>query len=623
MRPAIALWITLAAAAFSLPGCDAGQFGALSRSEQPASPRERSLAPQWEPAAAPSDRHQAPTKAEDNAVAAREEPAAATGLLERPQESEGAADGQAAPEPMPRTARRIPPTDAPTEPPPAPQAAPATGTAELPASAAPVATAVERLTQLSNAFSQVAETIQPTVVQVLAEVRVSQLSGRGGGVQFQQRRLRPEDFFAPFGESFDLEPDNRPRSRRSTPGEYAQYDVPQPVGAGSGWIYDDEGHIVTSRHVVADADVISVRFFDGSETRAEIVGVDPPTDVAVLQIDARRMPQSARRVQLAKQAVKPGDIVFAVGSPFEYAFSVSQGIVSATERVVGILGPQGYENFIQTDAAINPGNSGGPLTNVRGEVVGMNTAIASQSGAFAGIGFATPVSMVRDVAEELIRAGKVSRGYLGAMISDDRRLLATFGTERGVVIEDVTPDSPAVRAGLRPGDVILAIGDRPLRSAAELRRTVAGKDPGDVIRLALARDGEQLRADVTLAELPTDAEQDERQRRQPPEEEAEAKSGDVLLKLGLQRLAPMSRPIAQQTGLDYAPGVLVLDVRQFSVAHSAGISQGDIVTDVMGQAVTTPEELRERLASSNLADGVRIRLRIPAGHSRFAVLTLP
>lgn len=625
MRSTAALCMMMTAAVL-FSGCDGDELARLDQADAPGRVESQSTPPQRQVPEPGGDAQQTASSSEAESPAARS--MLADDRAERPVPADetpvAAGDGRgnslpppaSAPAPLSRRESAAPsPGSAGT-------ARDSAGAQKMPETAPPVATAVERLSQLSDAFSQVAETIQPTVVQVLSEVHVSGLHQRQGGVQFQQRRVQPDEFFELFGDLFRSEPETRTQPRlRSPQDEYSQYDVPQPVGAGSGWIYDDQGHIVTSRHVVANADLVMVRFFNGEETRAEVVGVDPPTDVAVLKVDARALPQSARRVHLAEQPVKPGDIVFAVGSPFEYAFSVSQGIVSATGRVVGILGPQGYENFIQTDAAINPGNSGGPLTNVRGEVVGMNTAIASQSGAFAGIGFATPVSLITEVAEELLRDGTVSRGYLGAVISDDRRLLRTFGVETGVVVEDVAPDSPAARAGLRSGDVILMLEDQPLQSAADLRRTVAGRDLGDVIRLTFMRDGRRDKLEATLGQLPT--QQDPTGRRtKPVQEKPPEDGGDLLLKLGFQQLAPMTQAVAQQTGLPYAAGVLVLDVRRFSVADAAEIRRGHIVTDVMGKSVKTPDELREQLAAHDVED-VRISLRIPAGLRRYVVLSLP
>jgi len=351
---------------------------------------------------------------------------------------------------------------------------------------------------------------------------------------------------------------------------------------------------------------------------AALSGSDPQTDVAVLKTDKRGLIPA----KLATHGVEQGDIVLAVGSPFRYAFSLSQGIVSATGRRMGILGPQGYENFIQTDAAINPGNSGGPLTNARGEVVGMSTAIASRSGVFAGIGFAIPAEMIRDVADELIRKGKVERGYLGVMISDNRRLLASFGADRGVLVEDVVGDGPADRAGLTSGDVITAIAGQPVESATTLRRQVARTDPGETVQLSVLRDGQEVALDVTLEQQPVEESQADRSPQLSRPAPDDAMEAEALVKLGFERLQAITPEIARQYDLDPSWGVLVLEVRQFSAAAIAGLRRGHIITHALGQKVTDVDELRGAVEGQDLNKGVRMRVRVPGGPARFVLLSL-
>jgi serine protease Do len=238
---------------------------------------------------------------------------------------------------------------------------------------------------LSEAFKDVARVVEKSVVSIT----VYSKRPPTGGIPEELLPLLPPGR-APKGNS-----------------EFDDYDVPQQYGSGSGWIYDTKGHIITNNHVIDGADRIVVRFYDGSERDAKVVGVDTKTDIAVVKVKGDDLHPAKR----ADKPVDQGEIVFAFGSPFRFDFSMSQGIVSAKGRQLGILrGAQGYENFIQTDAAINPGNSGGPLTNIYGEVVGMNTAIASRTGAYNGLGFAIPVRMVEQVGDQLIENGKVSRG---------------------------------------------------------------------------------------------------------------------------------------------------------------------------------------------------------------------
>jgi serine protease Do len=485
------------------------------------------------------------------------------------------------------------------------------------------------LAELSAAFREVAKVARPSVVQVSAEARgprrgmrefsfpgdegldTDELFRRFFGEEFRRNPYFPQ---TPRGEQPQEEGGEGQRGRRRG---FEQYNIPQRIGEASGWIYDKQGHIVTNRHVVAGADVITVRFLDETEVEARIVGSDPQTDIAVLKVDKEDLTPA----KVATEPVEPGDIVMAIGSPFEYAFSISQGIVSATGRRVGILGPTGYENFIQTDAAINPGNSGGPLINVRAEVVGMNTAIATRNGVFAGVGFAIPVEMIRDIAEKLIRTGKVQRGYLGAFISDDPQLLKSFGAETGVLVEDTIAGTPAEKAGLKAGDVVLQIDGRPVRSAAELRRMIADTEPGKTIQLEILRDRKRTSVKVKVDELP--AQMTEPGAKVEIEQEEEGtEAGEALEKLGFQRLRTMTKQFAEQEGLAFHAGVVVLEVRPRSVAAAEGIREGDIITQVVGKDIETVEDLNALMEKQNLREGVRFRVRTPQGLSRFVLLKL-
>jgi serine protease Do len=479
--------------------------------------------------------------------------------------------------------------------------------------------ASQPLAALSEAFREVARKVKPCVVQVSAEVRPGAGAGRPGA-QISGPEL--EELLRRFGPLLELDPElqpffrGRPFERRGP--DYDEYNVPQPVSTASGWIYDDAGHIVTNHHVVAHADRIAVTFHDQSEAKAELVGSDPQTDVAVLQCDKDALTPA----RLATRRVDQGDIVLAVGSPFQYAFSVSQGIVSATGRRMGILGPHGYEDFIQTDAAINPGNSGGPVTNAQGEVVGMSTAIASRSGAFAGIGFAIPVEMIRGVVEELIQNGKVRRGYLGALISDDEDLLASFDVQGGVLIEDIIEGGPADQAGLKPGDVIVELGGEATDSAAQLRQRIAHTDPGETVDVEAVREGESVGLEVTLAEQPSQEEGRRAPSRPQQPRTPTTPGGETLGKLGFEQLQTLTDEVARQYRTDQSEGVLVLAVRPFSAAAAAGIRRGQIITHVIGQRVRSVEELARAVEDQDLEKGVRLRVRMPGGPARFVLLSL-
>lgn len=330
----------------------------------------------------------------------------------------------------------------------------------------------EYLAGLSRAFRHVAEIVQPSVVSI--QVR----------------------FVAPV----------------ASPGEDGTL-VRQ--GGGSGWVFDSDGHIITNAHVVKHADRIMVRFANGAEYPAQLVNSDRATDIAVLRVAARNL----HPARIAAADVRQGDMVFAFGSPFMYEFSMSQGVVSGTGRhaVHPARAVSAYEWFIQTDATINPGNSGGPLTNVYGEVVGMNTAIATHDGSFNGVGLAIPVHLVRKVVDQIIETGEMRRGFMGVILpmrDMDYALARSLGLERqGVIIEDLAGrDAPAALAGLLAGDVITHVNDEPIQSISHLRYTVSTYPPGTEVNIRLIRRNQPQKAVMVLAEHPPSSMPFERRR---------------------------------------------------------------------------------------------------------------
>jgi serine protease Do len=315
--------------------------------------------------------------------------------------------------------------------------------------------------QLGHAFGEAARRVEPAVVNINTE-----------------QVIRTRD---PFAEFFGWAP-QRDLKRSSL---------------GSGFVVDPQGYILTNYHVVRKADRISVKLNDGRTMDAAVVGSDAQTDLAVVKIRASGLPY----LKLAEgDQAEVGDWVLAFGSPFGLEKTMTAGIISAKGRVIG-AGP--YDNFIQTDAAINPGNSGGPLVNLQGEVVGINTMIASDSGGFQGVGFAIPSSMANGVYRQLVRSGKVTRGWLGVGLQeitpDVARSLRIEGTN-GVLVASVEPRSPAERAGLLRGDVVVAINGRDVRNPHELSLAVADSRPGVALRLAVLRNGRSLTVDVKPGE---------------------------------------------------------------------------------------------------------------------------
>ncbi|SEA93384.1 S1C family serine protease [Variovorax sp. YR216] len=276
-------------------------------------------------------------------------------------------------------------------------------------------------------------------------------------------------------------------------------DQPQ-VGLGSGVIVSAEGYILTNNHVVEGADEIDVTLNDGRHARGKVIGTDPETDLAVLKIELDKLPVV---VLGNSDALQVGDQVLAIGNPFGVGQTVTSGIVSALGR--NKLGINTFENFIQTDAAINPGNSGGALIDVNGNLEGINTAIYSRSGGSMGIGFAIPVSTAKQVLEDIVKSGRVTRGWIGVEPNDlSPELAETFGVKAnsGVIITGVLQNGPAAKAGVRPGDVITGVGDRNVGNVQELLTAVAGLRPGNATRFALQRGGDKLELDVTPGSRP-------------------------------------------------------------------------------------------------------------------------
>jgi Do/DeqQ family serine protease len=272
------------------------------------------------------------------------------------------------------------------------------------------------------------------------------------------------------------------------------------LSLGSGVLVDEQGTILTNHHVIEQASEVKVSLSDGRELKAQIAGVDPRTDLAVLRVEGGGLPKA---VLGNSDALEVGDVVLAFGNPFGLGGTVTMGIVSAIGR--GDIGVADYEDFIQTDAAINPGNSGGALVNTRGEVIGINTAILSRSGGYQGVGFAIPSNMAREVLESLLRHGRVVRGYAGLGLQRLTPDLArSFGLPdaRGALVTGLDPDGPAAEAGLRRGDVILSLRDRPIASDEELRTQMSRLKPGERASLGVARDGRRLTVEVVLGEPP-------------------------------------------------------------------------------------------------------------------------
>jgi serine protease Do len=371
---------------------------------------------------------------------------------------------------------------------------------------------------------------------------------------------------------------------------------------GSGVIINSEGYILTNNHVVDKANEVKVLLLDKREFTAKIVGTDPQTDVAVLKIDAKDLP-SLVLGDSAKSQI--GDLCFAIGNPFGVGQTVTMGIVSAKGRALGAgrNGSQQFEDFIQTDAAINPGNSGGALINARGELIGINTAILTGGnsmmggeGGNIGIGFAVPVNMARQVMDQLVKNGKVTRGYMGAYLQPiDEKLAQQFGLkdERGALVAKVESGKPADKAGIKVGDVIIGLNGQPVESPNALTVEVVQQAPGSTVTLDGIRDGKPIKFSVTLGSRPTDGATSGDDSN--PSSKGETASG-ALQGVQVENLTP---DIAQQLQLPASTkGVVVSGVDENSPAADAGLQQGDIIQSVNKQPVTNEGDFNRQMSKA-------------------------
>lgn len=438
-----------------------------------------------------------------------------------------------------------------------------------------------------RAFRLISRIIRPSVVSVVTTRKITTVAPR----------------ISPFGDDWPFEGPNPFEEFEKRYGRPREHQV---RGMGSGVIVDKEGHILTNNHVVAGAEDIKVILWDETELAAELVGTDPKTDLAVIKLKDFEADKIVPAKLGDSNELEVGDWVLAVGAPFGLAQSVSAGIVSATGRTgVGVIrNAYRYENFIQTDAAINRGNSGGPLVSYSAEVIGINTAIATGTGAYQGVGFAIPSSMARHVMGQLISKGRVVRGYLGVVIREateaDVKELKLPKAE-GVVVENVYPDTPAAKAGLEKKDVIIAIDRRATPGMEKLRGIIAETPPGKTVKLRVWRDGKEHTLDVVIEEQ--------------PDEVPTMRASSVDKELGIT-IQTLTDDIASRLKVNGKAGVykgeegvLVTAVVPESRAGRAGIKVKDLIKEIANRPVRSVNEYNRARQGLNLRKGVLLLVK--------------
>lgn len=441
------------------------------------------------------------------------------------------------------------------------------------------------LKQLDDAFIQVAEKVKPAVVNISSTKK--EVVSSPDGSQEMDPFFKNHPFKDFFGDEFF-------KRFKKGPGEGKGI---QPQGMGSGVIVSPEGLILTNAHVVKDADEIKVTVSDKRSYDAKVVGIDVESDIAVVKIDATGLP-IATLGDSGKLQV--GEIVFAIGNPFGLNRTVTSGIVSATGRTnVGIID---YEDFIQTDAAINPGNSGGPLVNIDGEVIGINTAIASRSGGYQGIGFAIPSSSAKLIMDDLVKEGKVKRGLLGVNIQDMNEALSkSFGRKdsEGALVSQVVEGSPAEKAGIKAGDIILKFNDNVVKGAAHLKNLVGKEKPGASANMSVYRDNKTLEIPVKIAE---------RTQKALASSGATDSPGETSNDLGIQ-IEKVPASVSSKMGLKDGEGLLVKDIASDGAGAKIGLRAGDVILEIDGTAVSGMDEFKKAVSTAKKNKVIRLMIQ--------------
>lgn len=456
------------------------------------------------------------------------------------------------------------------------------------------ATPVARGQLEAASFSSVVKRVSPSVVKITTETKAKHVSANAA-------QLPP---------GLD-----NPMFRQFFGGRMPDMQTPPQNGLGSGVIVSADGYVVTNNHVVDGADVVTVALTDGREFTAKVVGRDPQTDLAVVKIDAKDLP-AVTFADSAKSEV--GDRVLAIGNPFGIGETVTSGIVSAKGRNIGILAEvEGYEDFIQTDAAINPGNSGGALVDVNGRLLGINTAILSRSGGFQGVGLAVPANLVSQVADSLVKTGKVTRGYLGVHLNTVTPALAeafNLKDNKGALVAATVPDSPAEKAGLKDGDVITGLNGQPVSDPNSLKNQVSAFAPGTKLNLEVLRDGKTEKIAVTTTERPGA----KRTGKGGLDSFSKNGSNDEGVLNGVA-VDDLDRNGRRELNLPAKlKGAVITQVEPNSASARAGLKPGDVILEINRQPVT---DAKDAVELSTKAEGKKTLLKLwSRGNTIFVVV---
>jgi len=445
----------------------------------------------------------------------------------------------------------------------------------------------EGVMELQEAFASVANAVKPAVVNISA-------------VQILKMQVPYYEFY--FGDPFqDFFDEFFGRPRAETPQPKRRELERRAEATGSGVIIDPDGYILTNYHVIAGAEDIKVTLSDGEEKKydGKVIGKDPKTDLAVIKI------KSTEKFPAAKlgdsDQIRIGDWAIAIGSPFGLKQTLTVGVISAKRQSLFVEGKE-YREMIQTDASINRGNSGGPLVNIKGEVIGINTAIYAPTGVFAGVGFAIPINNAKEILGELIEKGRVVRGWLGIEIREVDEVIAkqfNLPEKKGVLVNRVIEGSAAEKGGMQRGDVIVKFDGRDIKDVRDLQDMVAKTSPGKKVKLAVIRDKKEVPLTIKLGEMPeaeAEAKVEEKEEKEIGKEESEEWLG-----MRVQTLTPA---LAKEYGIKDGEGVVIVEIGAGSKAEDTGLAEGDLIRSINRKATRSIKEFREAVKGVNLSEGV-------------------